>query len=95
MDILFEKGARKMNEVMMEEIKGVRINLCGVYRLVFGKDFEGEEDFDVVEMALVIRNHLKGRFDVSPYIRKRFNLVLSQMGCVDYKLSEAFYQQCV
>ena len=67
-----------MNEVMMEEIKGVRINLCGVYRLVFGKDFEGEEDFDV-----------------SPYIRKRFNLVLSQMGCVDYKLSEAFYQQCV
>lgn len=84
-----------MNEVMKEEIKGVRTNLLGVYRLVFGKDFEGDEEFDVVELALFIRNHLKGRFDVSSYIRKRFNLVLSQMGCVDYKLSQKFYDQCL
>lgn len=84
-----------MDELMKEEIKCIRTNLLGVYRVVFGKDFEGEDEVDVVELALIIRNHLKGRFDVTPHIRKRFNLVLSQMGCVDYKLSQKFYDQCL
>ena len=84
-----------MNEEMLQELASVRSNLVSVYRLVFGKEFEGEEDVDVVALALTIRNHMKGRFDVPAYHRKRFNLVLSQMGCADFKLSEQFYSQCV
>lgn len=84
-----------MNEEMAKELASVRSNLLRVYALVFEKEFEGEADVDVVELALTIRNHLKGRFDVPSYHRKRFNLVLGQMGCADYKLSEQFYSQCV
>ena len=84
-----------MNEEMLKELEAVRSNLLSVYRLVFGEEFEGEADVDVVVLALTIRNHMKGRFDVPSYHRKRFNNVLIQMGCTDFRLSEQFYSQCV
>lgn len=80
---------------MNEELESVRNNLKRVYFLVFGEEFAGAEDVDVVELALQIRNHMRGRFDVPAYHRKRFNLVLGQMGCTDFKMSEQFYSQCV
>lgn len=84
-----------MNEEMLKELTSVRTNLLSVYRLVFEKEFEGEEDVDVVVLALIIRNHMKGRFEVPAYHRKRFNNVLIQMGCADFRLSEQFYAKCV
>lgn len=79
---------------MNEEITVIRKNLFSVYRLIFGVEFEGDKEVDVVELALFIRNQLKGRFDIPAYHRNRFNLVLQQMGVVDFKLSEKFYSQC-
>lgn len=78
---------------MENELKGLYTNLLGIHLLAFGEAYEGKED--VLELALVIRNGLKGRFDVSRYIRNRFNLVMQEMGCVDFRLSEQFYAKCV
>lgn len=80
---------------MKEELTGIRTNLLGIHVVVFGQEFPDGEKADVIELALTIRRKLKGDRTASSYIRKRFNLVLQHMGCVDFKLSEEFYKQCV
>lgn len=86
-----------MNQSFEDELASVRENLKRVYRLVFNEEYVEQvgEEQDVLELALLIRNHLKGRFDVPAYHRKRFNLVLQQMGCADFRLSEQFYAKCM
>ena len=77
-----------------EEIKGLANNLKGVYRAVFGKDYEGEVE-SIVELALLIRNEIKGRDDVPMHLKNRFTRNLQEMGCVDFHFTDEFYKKCV
>lgn len=82
-----------MKESMKLEVEALGRNLKGVYRVVFGEEYVGE--VDVVALALLIRNELKDRNVVPQPLRNRFNRILKEMGCVDYRLTAAFYKQCV
>lgn len=82
-----------MKESMKVEVEALGRSLKGIHRVVFGEEYVGE--VDVVALALLIRNELKVKDDVTQHIRNRFNLILREMGCVDFRLTEAFYKQCL
>ncbi|AJD93647.1 hypothetical protein JMA_43300 (plasmid) [Jeotgalibacillus malaysiensis] len=77
---------------MNEQIQKIYDQLLYFHELAFEKPYEGEED--VVELALIIRNHWKGNHDIPQHWRNRFHRIILELELTDYKLGERFMAGC-
>lgn len=77
---------------MNEQIQKIYDQLLYFHELALGKPYEGDED--VVELALIIRNHWKGNHEIPQHWRNRFHRIILELEITDYKLGERFMAGC-
>lgn len=78
---------------MSEKMKMVYTQLLEIHEFAFKTSYKGEEN--IVELALLIRNHWKGNHSIPTHWRNRFQRAISSMETIDYQMGKDFMKQCI